>query len=107
MNVMKCAVGGFLALYLTGCTWIDVSTQGEKVRLLTAAEVTGCKRVGKTTVKTAERVAGLDRYENKIQEELNTLARNSAADLGGDTVVPVGSPVEGRQVYEVYRCVPQ
>jgi hypothetical protein len=74
---------------------------------LTAAEVTGCKRVGKTTVKTAERVAGLDRYENKIQEELNTLARNSAADLGGDTVVPVGSPVEGRQVYEVYRCVPQ
>jgi hypothetical protein len=107
MNIVKCGVGGLLALYLTGCTWIDVSAQGEKVRLLSAAEVTGCKRVGKTTVKTAEKLAGLERYETKIQEELNTLARNSAVDLGGDTVVPVGTPVEGRQVYEVYHCMPQ
>lgn len=107
MRAIKFGIGGLLALYLTGCTWIDVSAQGDKVRLLSAAEVTGCKRVGKTTVSTAQKVAGLDRYEDKIQSELNTLARNSAVGLGGDTVVPVGSPVDARQVFEVYRCMPQ
>lgn len=107
MRSIKFAVAGLLALYLAGCTWIDVTAQGDKVRLLSAAEVTGCKRVGKTTVSTAAKLAGLERYEDKIQDELNTLARNSAVDLGGDTVVPVGSPVDARQVFEVYRCMPQ
>jgi hypothetical protein len=107
MRAMKFAVAGLVAGYLTGCTWIDVTARGDKVRLLSAAEVSGCKRVGKTTVSTAAKLAGLERYEDKIQNELNTLARNSAAELGGDTVVPVGTPVEGRQVFEVYRCMPQ
>ena len=107
MRVMKGWIGGLLALYLAGCTWVPVSTQGEKVRVLTAAEVAACQRVGKTTVTTAAKVAGMDRFEEKVQAELHTLARNSAVELGGDTVVPLGSPVEGRQVYEVYRCMPQ
>lgn len=107
MRAMKFAVAGLVVGYLTGCTWIDVSAQGDKVRVLSAAEVSGCKRVGKTTVNTAAKVAGLERYEDKIQNELNTLARNSAVDLGGDTVVPVGTPLDGRQVFEVYRCMPQ
>ncbi|MCW8919581.1 MAG: DUF4156 domain-containing protein [Gammaproteobacteria bacterium] len=107
MSMIKIWIGGLLALYLAGCTWVPVSTQGEKVRVLTAAEVAECQRVGKTTVTTAGRVAGLERYAEKIQAELHTLARNSAVELGGDTVVPLETPVEGRQVYEVYRCMPR
>lgn len=107
MSMIKICIGGLLALYLAGCTWVQVSAQGEKVRVLTAAEVTECQRVGKTTVTTAGKVAGLERYPEKIQVELHTLARNSAIELGGDTVVPLDAPVEGRQVYEVYRCMPQ
>ncbi len=96
-----------LAVNGVACTWIDVSEPGEKVRVLAAAEVTLCERVGKTTVHTAAKLAGLDRYPHKIQTELDTLARNSAVDLDGDTVVAVGEPVDGRQVYEVYRCMPK
>jgi hypothetical protein len=74
---------------------------------MTAEDVTACKRMGKTTVKTAPKVVGLKRHEYKVEEELDTLARNSAVELGGDTVVRVDEPVEGRQVYEVYRCMPE
>lgn len=95
-----------IALYVTACTWVDVSEQGEKVRVMSSADVASCKRVGKTTVRTTTGLAGLDRYEDKVQAELNALARNSAVDLGGDTVVPVGTPEAGRQVFEVYRCMP-
>jgi hypothetical protein len=100
-------VAGFTCLYLSGCTWVDLTAEGETVRVLSAVEVEKCKRVGKTTVTTAGAVGVLERYPEKIQSELDTLARNSAKDLGGDTVVPVAAPVEGRQVYEVYRCLPE
>lgn len=92
---------------LTACTWVDVTPEGEKVRVLSATEVAGCQHVGKTTVNTAVKVGVVERYPEKVQEELDTLARNSAPDIGGDTVVRVGEPKEGRQVYEVYRCMPQ
>lgn len=91
---------------LGACTWVEVSPQGEDVRVLEPERVSGCERVGKTTVNTAATVAGLKRHKVKVQDELDTLARNSAAEIGGDTVVRVGEPVDGRQVYEVYRCIP-
>ena len=106
VSMIKWFAAGLLALYVSACTWVDVTEEGEKVRVMSLAEVTACKRVGKTTVRTTAGLAGLDRYEDKVQAELNTLARNSAVDVGGDTVVPIGSPDEGRQVFEIYRCMP-
>ena len=35
------------------------------------------------------------------------LARNSAINLGGDTVVADGEIKDGMQTFKVYRCVPQ
>jgi hypothetical protein len=95
-----------LALSLAACTWVDLTPEGEKVRVLSSSEVSSCKHLGKTSAMTAAKVTGLARHEHKVEEELNTLARNSAVSLGGDTVVAVGSPVDGRQVFEVYRCIP-
>jgi hypothetical protein len=40
-----------------------------------------------------------------MRMELNILARNSAVELGGDTVVPRSDDVaDGKRVYDVYRC---
>lgn len=107
MNTMKSFIASLIVLTISGCTWVESSPAGEKVRVLTATDVTSCKHVGKTTVKTAHKLAGLKRHKNKIQDELTTLARNSAVDLGGDSVVAVDIPVDGRQVFEVYRCMPK
>jgi hypothetical protein len=96
-----------VALLTAGCTWVDTTPQGEKVRVLAADEVTRCERVGHTNVSVKASVAGVNRSREKVQGELDTLARNSAPDLGGDTVVRA-SPVEaGRQTYDVYRCLPR
>jgi hypothetical protein len=100
------ALAAMVVVLLSACSWVSVSSSGEKVRVLSADEVSGCKHLGKTTVSTAGKIGALERYPEKIQEELNTLARNSAPELGGDTVVAVDKPVDGRQVFEVYRCVP-
>ena len=92
-------------LLLCSCTWVKLTEEGEKTRVLTTAEVKTCKKLGKTTVNSKATIAGVERSEEKLQKELETLARNSASDLNGDTVVPLGTPVGGKQVFEVYRCV--
>jgi len=61
--------------------------------------------LGKTTVSVKAAVAGIPRDEKKVQKELEALARNSAIDLKGDTVVPLSAADKGQQSFSVYRCV--
>jgi len=86
------------------CSWVHLQPEGEQVRVTSMEAVAQCQRVGKTTVSTLSKLMGLHRYEESMRDELNTLARNSAVELGGDAVVPIGDIEDGRQVFEVYRC---
>lgn len=94
-------------LSISACTWVELTTEGEKVRVLDADEVTKCKHVGQTSSMTAARLVGVGRHDETILQELTTLARNSAIELGGDTIVPQGEIEDGKQRFQVYRCVPQ
>ncbi len=40
-----------------------------------------------------------------MQEEVNRLSRNNAADMHGDTIVPLGPLIDGEQGFNVYRCI--
>lgn len=102
----KIMMAGAIGVALQACTWVDLTPEGGKTRVLSAAEVTHCTKVGTTTVSTTAEVAGVDRAPEYVQEELEALARNSAAaDLRGNTVVPVSKPKDGKQTFEVYRCI--
>lgn len=105
MAMIKWLLAGTLLISLSACTWVQLTSGGEDVRVLAASEVGACERVGKTTVRTTSKLAGLERHADKVQSELDTLARNSAVDIGGDTVVPLDQPKDGVQVYDVYRCL--
>lgn len=92
---------------LTACTWVTLTDEGKKVRVLSAHEVTKCEHKGQTTSSTTSKLVGVKRHDNAIQDELETLARNSAINLGGDTIVSDGITKDGKQTFQVYRCVPQ
>lgn len=93
-----------VVIILSACTWVDLSKQGEKVKLATAADVTQCKLLGSTNATTQAVVAGVRRHQNAIDYELSTLARNAAVNLEGDTVVAQDREVDGKQTFNVYRC---
>ena len=96
-----------LALTLGACSWVELTPGGEKARVLTPMDVENCAKVGTTTVQTQDTVGGLVyRSSETVTEELETLARNAAEELGGDTVVPVSEIEEGQQTFAVYKCVP-
>ena len=39
-----------------------------------------------------------------MAEELERLGRNSAAEMGGDTIVPMSKVIDGERVFNVYQC---
>ena len=104
---MKQVVIGLLsaAFLLSGCAWVELTPQGKKVRVLSEAEVVSCKKLGTTTANVADKVGGLERKPHIIADNLETLARNAAADMKGDTIVPISAIEEGKQKFGVYRCV--
>jgi hypothetical protein len=93
------------AVLVTSCSWVKLTPEGEKVRVLAINEVSSCKKLGKTTTTLKDKIAGMSRNKAKVQKEMQALARNSAADMGGDTVVPVSEIQDGKQTFEVYKCV--
>jgi hypothetical protein len=94
-----------VTVLVVSCTWVKLTPEGEKVRVLSTTEVSSCKKLGKTTTSLKDKIVGMKRNEKKVQKEMQALARNSAADMGGDTVVAVTEIQDGKQTFEVYKCV--
>lgn len=94
-----------LALLVTGCTWVQLTSEGEGVRLAGARLVTNCERVGRATARTLGEIVTVERGGGKLQTELLTLARNEAGRMGGDTIVPESLISQGQQEFGVYRCL--
>jgi hypothetical protein len=88
-----------------GCTFLKETPEGKKVRVLTAQEVGHCTQVGKLTSSVVDKVGFIARSREAVAEDVILNARNSAADMGGDTMVAVGKLAEGKQTFEVYKCL--
>jgi hypothetical protein len=94
-----------LAATLTACTWgIKLDSGGEKVRVAWDGNVGGCRDAGKVTVSVLDHVGPVDRSGLKVSDELEIMARNQAADLGADTIRPLGQPRDGAQSWNAYTC---
>ena len=92
-------------LIISGCASIEMSSGGEKVRVLAPNDVTSCKHLGKTNNSVTAKVAGVKRPIETIEGELMTMARNSASDMGGDTIVPLTVLTDGKQSFNIYKCI--
>ena len=88
----------------SACTWVALEPEAERVRLVDAEAVSGCESIGKVNTTTAHKVGLFPRSQAKVQEELATLARNEAVEMGGDTVAGVTETRDGSRTFRVYRC---
>jgi len=96
-----------LSALMLGCgasNWVQLTTPAQQVSLASPVQVSNCTRIGTSTVNALAKVAFLQRGSQNLQEELVTLARNEAADMGGNRVVAESTITEGRQTFGVFRC---
>jgi len=95
----------FFALLLPGCATVDLTPAGEKVRVLAPDEISSCRELGKTNTSVTPKALGIPRPPETIKKELESIARNGASSMGGDTIVPLTVIADGKQSFVVYKCV--
>jgi len=95
-----------LVALLHACTWVKTTPDGAKVRVAQASEVRNCASKGEVTASLKSRVGAFERKPGKVAGELEALARNEAATMGGDTIVAKSLVNEGRQSFDVFSCQP-
>ena len=92
-------------ILLSACSGLSLTPDGEKVRILDPSEVSSCREIGKTNTSVTDTVVGVDRPDDTIAKELRVIARNGAARMGGDTIVPLTVIEAGQQTFVVYKCI--
>lgn len=103
MKFLKTAI--LLTFLISGCTWVKTTPGGDHVRMVSGAEkISGCKEIGITTVSLLDKVGFYRRDPKKVENELSVLGRNSAADMGGDTILPLSEVEDGQRTFSVYLC---
>jgi len=90
---MRILLLSVLTLSATACTWVPIEPVGKTVRVLPGGPVpTGCIDKGEVVVSVKSKVGFYNRNPLRVQEELETLARNEAQRRGqcGPGLGPAG-----------------
>lgn len=94
------------AVAFTGaCAMVNLSDAGAGVRLAKPEAVATCTNLGRVTASVVHKAGFIPRHPDAVQENLNVTAKNSAAGMGADTIVPASNVQDGRQTFDVYRCL--
>lgn len=101
-RICVAAVGAAL---MAGCTFVQPTAEGEKVRVLAAHEIEHCRNLGALTSTVTDRVGVILRSREAVADDVLQNAKNGAADMGGDTLVPTSIVENGKQTFSVYRCL--
>ena len=90
---------------ISSCSnWVQVTSEGQTVRLVPTGIPANCDRIGRVQARTLGRIIGIERGAERLQDELTQIARNEAADRGGNTIVPESLIADGRQTFGIYLC---
>lgn len=93
----------FVTSLLAGCTWVEIPEEARAVRIVEPSQVADCRPLGNVTTQVKWKVAGIARNAEKVQMELDDLARKQALGLGADTLVR-NRAEDGEGGYRAYLC---
>lgn len=94
-------LGGFL---LAGCSFNEPTEASKQVMLVKDYNVTSCQKLGVTVARVKDSLGAIKFSEDEVQEELIVIAKNDAAEMGGDSIVAVSDVKGGVQKFAIYRC---
>ena len=103
-------VRGLIALLVvvvlaSGCVFVQPTEGGKKVRVLTASEVERCRSLGTLTSQVADSIGAIPRSREAVADDVLLNAKNAAAAQEADTIVPASEMKDGKQTFNIYRCL--
>ena len=96
-----------LLFLFSACTWVEPTLKGKDINYVeqNAEILKNCQNLGSVHTMVKHEIAGFKRSAEKVEKELITIAKNEAAEMGGDTVAPEGPSDNGRRAFSVYKCM--
>lgn len=92
------------AVALAACSFVSLNPQAQNTTVSTNTNaLSNCKFMGNTNVSLWSK-AGTFQSQSTSESQLDTLARNEAATMGGNTVSPESAINNGQRTYRVYNC---
>ncbi len=96
-----------LAATIVACSFVEINPQAKNIIVApTMNTLSRCKFLGNITVSLWSSAETFQSKET-VENQLNTLARNEAAKMGGDVVTPDSKIKDGQRTYRVYNCSSQ
>jgi hypothetical protein len=90
---------------LASCgSWVQLTGPGQQVEVRSEGQIGVCQSLGRASSTTLDRLLLIERNTSRQEDELLTLARNEAGDMGGNAIVPMTAAADGKQSFAVYRC---
>jgi len=94
-----------LAAGTNGCTWVKLEDSAKRVRVMSTSDsLSSCEDKGEITASVEDRILSVKRERTKVLDEVEALARNSAVEMGADTIAPISELAGGERRYRAYRC---
>ena len=92
--------------FLTGCTWVPIMDGAQGIRVFKFGEkpAPGCHVQSEIDVSVKSRVGLYRRNPLKVQDELETLARNEAYEGRANAIQALDGPIDGRQRFSAFSC---
>lgn len=92
------------AFLLAACSFIPVTPGADRVVLLPDNFVGNCKLLGQTNAMVPTKFGFIEHGSESIEKNLQSIARNDAVAMGGDSIVKASAIKEGRQSFKIYKC---
>ncbi|HHW4678749.1 MAG TPA: DUF4156 domain-containing protein [Xylella sp.] len=90
---------------IPACTWVPIESTGKTVRVLPRGPVPAdCQSQGEIMVSVKNKIGFYTRNPLRVQDELETLARNEAPSINANTIQASGLPMDGNQRFVAFRC---
>lgn len=107
-KLFGCLAGLGVGVFTAGCSFVELKPEAQAVGVLKTvaeAEAEQCRMLSEIRAKTTARIGLISRNKTTVAVELERLARNQAAQAGGNTIVPL-EPVsaEGERRYANFLC---
>lgn len=97
-------VGVAAAVMVSGCTFVKPTQHADEVLVLKPHQTRECEQLRRSTSQVLDKIWFINRNREKMAEELEILARNTAAEIGGNAVVADSEIDAGKQRFIIYNC---
>lgn len=105
MQAQKTVLFAFLLGFtLSGCSWIKEVPESSQVRLMTISDIQACEKLGEIKTSVLDKFGFIERDKEAVVDNLVTLAKNEAVQLGGNVIVPASHLKDGEMRFWLYQC---